>query len=238
MDKLATTLRDRPPFEIMERAPNWAQGYLEKEEKLMNTLNTLGKIHEHLYGDSISGCAGSSAAKRSNKVEVDRTRGQAGREDHRRILGADHRGRRQLPHVRVPGARRRASDRRADRHLGGVPAVPGQGERAKKKGRRSAPQRSSEVVRSCRSILRTRVALRARSCWASAVRRSACGTHFYHRVDRESGRHHAPAGAAAGAGAARRSPSTTGSRAAARATSKSARTSTTRCTTSATWCWR
>jgi predicted nucleotide-binding protein (sugar kinase/HSP70/actin superfamily) len=51
VDILCTILRERRPFEIMERAPKWAAGYLSKKKTLRNTLNTLGKIREHLFGD-------------------------------------------------------------------------------------------------------------------------------------------------------------------------------------------
>ncbi len=72
--------------------------------------------------------------------------GEAGGEDHRRVLGADHRRRRQLPHVRVPGARRRAGAGRAHRHLGDVHDVPGEGARCGSPlARRSLQER--EVVR-------------------------------------------------------------------------------------------
>jgi len=73
MERLTTTLRDRPPFEIMQRAPRWATGYLARKKKLRNTLNTLGKIREGLYGDvyleALRECA-----ETLNSVEVDRTR--------------------------------------------------------------------------------------------------------------------------------------------------------------------
>ena len=75
MEKLTTTLRDRPPFEIMQRAPGWAKQYLSTRKKLRNTLNTLGKIREHLYGDiyldALRGCA-----DMLHSVEVDSTRGK------------------------------------------------------------------------------------------------------------------------------------------------------------------
>jgi predicted nucleotide-binding protein (sugar kinase/HSP70/actin superfamily) len=73
MEKLSTTLRDRPPFEIMQHAPQWSKGYLERKKSLRNPLNTLGKIREHLYGqvylDALSECR-----EKLNSVEVDRTR--------------------------------------------------------------------------------------------------------------------------------------------------------------------
>jgi len=73
MDKLSTTLRDRPPFEIMQRAPKWSKGYLEKKKAVRNTFNTLGKIREHLYGD-IYLDALKECREKMDSVEVDRTR--------------------------------------------------------------------------------------------------------------------------------------------------------------------
>jgi len=73
MYKLSTTLRDRPPFEIMERAPKWSKGYLAKKKAVRNTFNTLGKIREHLYGD-IYLDALAECREKLNTVEVDRTR--------------------------------------------------------------------------------------------------------------------------------------------------------------------
>jgi predicted nucleotide-binding protein (sugar kinase/HSP70/actin superfamily) len=73
MDKLSTTLRDRPPFEIMQRAPKWSKDYLSKKKAVRNTFNTLGKIREHLYGD-IYLDALKECREKLNTVEVDRTR--------------------------------------------------------------------------------------------------------------------------------------------------------------------
>lgn len=73
MAGLATTLRERPPFEIMPRAPQWAKPYLEKKKTLRNTLNTLGKVREHLYGDVYVAALRECAAQ-LNAIEVDRTR--------------------------------------------------------------------------------------------------------------------------------------------------------------------
>ncbi|MBI2817550.1 MAG: activator of (R)-2-hydroxyglutaryl-CoA dehydratase [Acidobacteria bacterium] len=73
MAGLAKTLRERPPFEIMSRAPKWAKPYLEKKKTLRNTLNTLGKVREHLYGD-IYVNALKECTERLNTIEVDRTR--------------------------------------------------------------------------------------------------------------------------------------------------------------------
>ncbi len=73
MDKLSTTLRDRPPFEIMQRAPKSSKDYLSKMKAVRNTFNTLGKIREHLYGD-IYLDALKECREKLNTVEVDRTR--------------------------------------------------------------------------------------------------------------------------------------------------------------------
>jgi len=75
MDQLVTLLRDRKPFEILEAAPSWAKQYLSRPEKkkLKNTLNTLGKIHENLYGKAYLGTL-EQVRDRLNSIDVDRTR--------------------------------------------------------------------------------------------------------------------------------------------------------------------
>ena len=75
MDRLSTTLRDRPPFEILEEAPAWAKGYLSRPEKkkFKNTLNTLGKIREHLTGKIYLGTL-EECRDAINKIDVDRTK--------------------------------------------------------------------------------------------------------------------------------------------------------------------
>ncbi len=71
--RLCKTLRERPPFEIMERAPAWSKGYLQRKMGLQKTLNTLGKVREHLYGkaylDALRECR-----EKLDRIEVDRTR--------------------------------------------------------------------------------------------------------------------------------------------------------------------
>jgi predicted nucleotide-binding protein (sugar kinase/HSP70/actin superfamily) len=74
-DELARCLRERAPFEILEATSGWMRDYLSRPEKkkLKNTLNTLGKIRENLYGkpflDALEG-----ARQRMDSIEVDRTR--------------------------------------------------------------------------------------------------------------------------------------------------------------------
>jgi predicted nucleotide-binding protein (sugar kinase/HSP70/actin superfamily) len=73
MEKLSTTLRDRPPFEVMQRAPKWSKGYLEKKKVVRNTFNTLGKIREHLYGDVYMDAL-KECREKLDSVQVDRTK--------------------------------------------------------------------------------------------------------------------------------------------------------------------
>jgi len=50
METLSNFLRERERFEILERTPPWLRRRLEQKKTLKDTLNTLGKIREHLYG--------------------------------------------------------------------------------------------------------------------------------------------------------------------------------------------
>ncbi|MEW5975571.1 MAG: activator of (R)-2-hydroxyglutaryl-CoA dehydratase [Acidobacteriota bacterium] len=70
---LCATLQERPPFEIMESVSGRFKSYLEKKKTLRNTLNTLGKIREHLYGD-VYVDALRQAKELIDTIEVDRTR--------------------------------------------------------------------------------------------------------------------------------------------------------------------
>ena len=74
-DDLAKCLRERPPFEILEATSGWLKDYLSRPEKkkLKNTLNTLGKIRENLYGKPFLD-AMDQARERMNAIDVDRTR--------------------------------------------------------------------------------------------------------------------------------------------------------------------
>ncbi|HET8549469.1 MAG TPA: hypothetical protein VFL57_15760 [Bryobacteraceae bacterium] len=74
-DDLARMLRERPPFEILEATSGWLKSYLSRPEKkkLRNTLNTLGKIRENLYGKLFIDAL-EQARERMNSIDVDRTR--------------------------------------------------------------------------------------------------------------------------------------------------------------------
>jgi predicted nucleotide-binding protein (sugar kinase/HSP70/actin superfamily) len=73
MADLTATVRDRTPFEIQERAPEWLRTRLATRDKMRNTLNTLGKIRDHLYGPQTLE-AMASAREKINTIEVDRLR--------------------------------------------------------------------------------------------------------------------------------------------------------------------
>jgi predicted nucleotide-binding protein (sugar kinase/HSP70/actin superfamily) len=76
VDELARTLRDRPPFEILEATHGRVRRFLEKpdrKKKKKNLLNTLGKIREHLYGKEYLGAL-DACRERMNSIDVDRLR--------------------------------------------------------------------------------------------------------------------------------------------------------------------
>ena len=74
-DLMAKCLRERPPFEILEATSGWLKSYLSRPEKkkLKNTLNTLGKIRENLYGKPFIDAL-EEARARMDAIDIDRTR--------------------------------------------------------------------------------------------------------------------------------------------------------------------
>ena len=89
-----------------------------------DTAEYLGKFVNQLKGDEYV----PSLERLPRPLQRHRNRPparEAHRQDHRRILGADHRRRRQLQHVQLPGARRRAGAGGAHRHLDHVHDPPG-----------------------------------------------------------------------------------------------------------------
>jgi len=73
MDTLSAFLRERQRFEILQRTPVWLRSRLAQKKKVKDTLNTLGKVRDHLYGsayrDVLRDCR-----ERIGQVEVDRLR--------------------------------------------------------------------------------------------------------------------------------------------------------------------
>ena len=73
MHDLTRAVRARRAYEIDEHAPRWVFNVLRGRKTLRNTLNTLGKIHDHLYGrQTIEALA--AARERIGAIEVDRLR--------------------------------------------------------------------------------------------------------------------------------------------------------------------
>src|SRR5919109_1095017 len=73
MEDLTRTVRDRRKYEIEDHAPQWLLGRLKERKKLRDTLNILGKIHDHLYGpQTIEALA--AARERIGTIDVDRLR--------------------------------------------------------------------------------------------------------------------------------------------------------------------
>jgi predicted nucleotide-binding protein (sugar kinase/HSP70/actin superfamily) len=73
MHELASALRDRRMFEILDRAPSWAASRLATRKALKDTLNTLGKIGDHWYGRQTRDAL-VAAHERLSRIEVDRLR--------------------------------------------------------------------------------------------------------------------------------------------------------------------
>ncbi len=73
VDHLCDDLKNRKPFEIEERAPEWAKPKFKSNKILRNTFNVFGKWHEHMWGeDYLKALA--SARESFNSIEVDRTK--------------------------------------------------------------------------------------------------------------------------------------------------------------------
>jgi predicted nucleotide-binding protein (sugar kinase/HSP70/actin superfamily) len=75
MEMLDTFLRERKHFEILESSPALLRSYLSepKRKKLKDTLNTLGKVREHLYGKAYREVL-RQCRERIGRVEIDRLR--------------------------------------------------------------------------------------------------------------------------------------------------------------------
>jgi predicted nucleotide-binding protein (sugar kinase/HSP70/actin superfamily) len=73
MDGLAAACRDRQMFEVLDRVPAWAAPRLASRKALKNTLNTLGKIGDHWYGQQTRDALAAARAK-LDRIDVDRLR--------------------------------------------------------------------------------------------------------------------------------------------------------------------
>jgi predicted nucleotide-binding protein (sugar kinase/HSP70/actin superfamily) len=73
MSYLSDRAQNREMFEIMKRSPAWLASRLDARPKLRNTLNTLGKIRDHLYGRQTMESM-HEVRDRLDTIEVDRLR--------------------------------------------------------------------------------------------------------------------------------------------------------------------
>jgi predicted nucleotide-binding protein (sugar kinase/HSP70/actin superfamily) len=73
METLMRAVRDRRRYEIEDHAPAWMVRRLRGRKRVRDTLNTLGKICDHLYGaHTLEALA--AACERISAIEVDRLR--------------------------------------------------------------------------------------------------------------------------------------------------------------------
>ncbi len=73
LEELARFLRDRRRFEILQSLPQWLSQRLAEKKGLKDTLNTLGKIYLHLYGEDYAQVL-RECRDRIRQIEVDRLR--------------------------------------------------------------------------------------------------------------------------------------------------------------------
>ena len=117
MDYLHEVFRKKQPWKLEGVLAKYLGGFTD-------TAEYIGKFVNQLKGDDYV----PALERCRDQFNDDRHRPparEAHRQDHRRILGADHRGRRQLQHVQLPAKGRRAGAGGAHRHLDHVHDPPG-----------------------------------------------------------------------------------------------------------------
>jgi len=72
-EALMHNIRDRKKYEIEDHAPEWLLTRLRGRKPVRDTLNVLGKIHDHLYGAQTRDAL-ADAREKIGAVEVDRLR--------------------------------------------------------------------------------------------------------------------------------------------------------------------
>ncbi len=73
MAYLTTRIRERVPFEILQRVPPWAASRLARKKALKDVLNSLGKVWDHLFGPQTLEML-HEVRDRLGQIEVDRLR--------------------------------------------------------------------------------------------------------------------------------------------------------------------
>ena len=123
MDYLHEVFRKKRPWKLDDGMAKYLGGFSD-------TAEYIGKFVNQVKGDEYVPAL--EALPRPLQRHRNRPPArEAHRQDHRRVLGADHRRRRQLQHVQLPAARRRAGAGGAHRHLDHVHDSPGGAEVSK-----------------------------------------------------------------------------------------------------------
>ena len=73
IDGFAGIIRSRPQFELLPALPRRLRPFFERRKRLHDTLNTLGKIREHLYGTALREVL-AAARVEIDAIEIDRLR--------------------------------------------------------------------------------------------------------------------------------------------------------------------
>jgi predicted nucleotide-binding protein (sugar kinase/HSP70/actin superfamily) len=73
VDDLCEDLKNRKSFEIEQSAPNWLKPKVKTNKVLRNTINVLGKWHEHMWGRDYLAALDNARVK-MDAIEVDRTK--------------------------------------------------------------------------------------------------------------------------------------------------------------------
>ncbi len=69
--ELCQEMRERTPYEILQRTPPWISQRLARNKKLKDVLNSFAKVGDHLYGRQTE-AALAHCAERLSTIEVDR----------------------------------------------------------------------------------------------------------------------------------------------------------------------
>jgi len=73
VDGLCEDLKNRKSLLIVDRAPGWVRAKLNKKKMIRDTVNALGKWHEHMWGKDYLNAL-KTARERMDSIEVDRLR--------------------------------------------------------------------------------------------------------------------------------------------------------------------
>ena len=106
VDGLCEDLRNREFIRDRTARSRMGEAEVQEQQDSAQYFQRLRQMARAHVGQGLSRARCAHARDKMNTHRSGPHQGEAGGEDHGRVLGADHRGRRQLPHVRFPGARR------------------------------------------------------------------------------------------------------------------------------------